>query len=58
MTMETNILDTIKTRRSCRKYTTEQISDDELNQVIEAGLMRRQDTDSKTLSSWLCKTKR
>ena len=36
--METNILDTIKTRRSCRKYTTEQISDDELNQVIEAGL--------------------
>ena len=38
MTMETNILDTIKTRRSCRKYTTEQISDDELNQVIEAGL--------------------
>ena len=36
--METNILGTIKTRRSCRKYTTEQISDDELNQVIEAGL--------------------
>lgn len=37
MTMENKFLDIIKTRRSIRHYKTEQISDDELQTVLEAG---------------------
>ena len=32
-----NTIDCIKTRRSVRKYRNEQIKDDELIQVLEAG---------------------
>ena len=35
MTNET--LETIKSRRSCRAYKPEQITDEELNAVLEAG---------------------
>lgn len=30
-------LQDLKTRRSCRKYRQEQISDDKLNEILEAG---------------------
>lgn len=35
--MEMNFLQIIKTRRSCRKYKQEQIKDEELTAVLEAG---------------------
>ena len=35
--MNNSFLETIKTRRSCRHYKAEQITDDELNAVLEAG---------------------
>ena len=35
--METNFLEIIRTRRSCRSYKPEQITDDQLNVVLEAG---------------------
>lgn len=35
--METNFLEIIKTRRSCRKYEEKQITDEELKAVLEAG---------------------
>lgn len=35
--METNFLEIIRTRRSCRSYKPEQITDDQLNLVLEAG---------------------
>ena len=35
--MNNALLDLIKTRRSCRHYKAEQISDEELNAVLEAG---------------------
>ena len=40
MTNET--LETIKSRRSCRAYKPEQITDEELNAVLEAGTLRCQ----------------
>lgn len=35
--MEKDLLQVIKTRRSCRKYRPEQISDEALNAILEAG---------------------
>ena len=35
--MNNHFLDIIKTRRSCRKYSAEQITDQELAAVLEAG---------------------
>lgn len=35
--MENNVLDTIKSRRSVRKFKSEQISESELNAILEAG---------------------
>ncbi len=35
--MEKDFLQVIKTRRSCRKYRPEQISDEALNAILEAG---------------------
>lgn len=35
--METNFLEIIRTRRSCRCYKPEQITDEQLNAVLEAG---------------------
>ena len=35
--MEKDFLEIIRTRRSCRKYRAEQITDKELNAVLEAG---------------------
>lgn len=35
--METTFLDIIRTRRSCRSYKPEQITDKQLNAVLEAG---------------------
>lgn len=35
--MNNELLDLIKTRRSCRKYTAEQVSDEQLAAVMEAG---------------------
>lgn len=35
--METNFLEIIRTRRSCRNYKSQQINDDELDAVLEAG---------------------
>ena len=35
--MEINFLDIIRTRRSCRSYKQQQITDEQLNAVLEAG---------------------
>ena len=35
--MDTNFLEIIRTRRSCRSYKPEQITDEQLNAVLEAG---------------------
>ena len=35
--MEKNFLEIIRTRRSCRSYKSEQITDEQLNVVLEAG---------------------
>ncbi|WP_302430514.1 nitroreductase family protein, partial [Phocaeicola coprophilus] len=35
--MNREFLELIKTRRSCRKYKPEQITDEELQAVLEAG---------------------
>lgn len=35
--MENDFLKVIETRRSCRKYKSEQITDEELKAVLEAG---------------------
>ena len=35
--METNFLEIIRTRRSYRSYKSEQITDEQLNAVLEAG---------------------
>ena len=35
--METNFLEIIRTRRSCRSYKSQQITDEQLNAVLEAG---------------------
>ena len=35
--MNNDFIELIKTRRSCRKYTSEQVSDEDLAQVMEAG---------------------
>ena len=35
--METNFIEIIRTRRSCRSYKPEQITDEQLNAVLEAG---------------------
>ena len=35
--METNFLEIIRTRRSCRSYKPDQITDEQLNVVLEAG---------------------
>ena len=35
--MENEVLNVIRTRRSCRKYKPEQITDEELQAVLEAG---------------------
>ena len=35
--MENQVLDAIRTRRSIRKYTNEQVTDEELRTVLEAG---------------------
>lgn len=37
MYMQTNFLEIIRTRRSCRSYKSEQITDEQLNAVLEAG---------------------
>ena len=35
--MDSKFLEIIKTRRSCRQYKSEQITDEELKAVLEAG---------------------
>ena len=35
--MRTDFLELIQTRRSCRKYQAQQITDEELKAVLEAG---------------------
>ena len=35
--MNTDFLELIKTRRSCRRYTSEQVTDEQLAQIMEAG---------------------
>lgn len=47
--MENKLLELIKTRRSCRHYKAEQVSDKELNAVLEAGEYAPTGTDCKTL---------
>ena len=49
MTNET--LETIKSRRSCRAYKPEQITDEELNAVLEAGTYA-----ASAKRSWWCRT--
>lgn len=35
--MENSFINTLKSRRSCRRYQAQQITDEELNAVLEAG---------------------
>ena len=39
--MRTDFLELIQTRRSCRKYQAQQITDEELKAVLEAGTYAR-----------------
>lgn len=50
--MNNELLELIKTRRSCRKYTAEQVSDEQLAAVMEAGTYAH--TAARTPSSWQC----
>ena len=52
--MNNELLELIKTRRSCRKYTAEQVSDEQLAAVMEAGTYAPTDTAARTPSSWQC----
>ena len=36
-------LQDLKTRRSCRKYKPDQISEEQLNEILEAGTYARQE---------------
>lgn len=36
--MESNLIETILTRRSCRKFFDNQIEDDDINKIVECGL--------------------
>ena len=54
--MTNQVLEALKNRRSIRKYKTEQIKDEELNAVLEAGTyaptgMGTQDRKSTRLNS-------
>ena len=46
--MTNQFIELIKTRRSCRCYKSEQISDSQLNAVLEAGTTRPRHTANKT----------
>lgn len=52
--MNNELLELIKTRRSCRKYTAEQVSDEQLAAVMEAGTYAPRHTAARTPSSWQC----
>lgn len=54
MTNET--LETIKSRRSCRAYKPEQITDEELNAVLEAGTYAAAPWAARAQRSWWCRT--
>ena len=54
MTNET--LETIKSRRSCRAYKPEQITDEELNAVLEAGTYAASAMGRQSARSWWCRT--
>lgn len=50
--MEKDFLKVIETRRSCRKYKPEQITDEELKAVLEAVPMRRLRAACSRLTLW------
>lgn len=52
MIMENAVLDAIKGRRSIRKYKAEQITDDELQTVLEAGTYAPTGKISSLRSLW------
>lgn len=51
-------LKVLKERRSVRKYKAEQIRDEELNAILEAGTWRLPPRDSRPLSWWWYRTRR
>lgn len=52
--MNNELLELIKTRRSCRKYTAEQVSDEQLAAVMEAGTYAPTAHGCQDPSSWQC----
>ena len=48
--METNFLEIIRTRRSCRCYKPEQITDGQLNAVLEAGKQNQLDDTTNKIN--------
>ena len=54
MTNET--LETIKNRRSCRAYKPEQITNEELDAVLEAGTYAASAWAARAQRSWSCRT--
>lgn len=54
--MENDFIKLINTRRSCRKYKTQQVDDQLLKEVLKAGTTRLRVTARSRLSSWPCRT--
>ena len=54
--MENNFMQIIKTRRSCRHYRDEQVDDQLLHTVMEAGHTHRRATERRIRRLWLCRT--
>lgn len=56
--MENEVLKAIRERRSIRRYKPEQITDEELRTVLEAGTWAPRVWANKTLGLWQCKIPR
>lgn len=53
--MNREFLELIKTRRSCRKYKPEQITDEELQAVLEAGTYAPTSRGMQSPLLWQCR---
>ncbi len=54
--MENNFMQIIKTRRSCRHYRDEQVDDQLLHTVMEAGTYAPTGHGTQDPQIWLCRT--
>lgn len=55
--MEKDFLHLIETRRSCRSYRPEQIADEQLEAILQAGTYAPSAMGANRPISWLCKTR-